>query len=42
MQTPAVQAERSNYYDIGISQVLTPNITVGLDTYYRQVTDLAG
>jgi outer membrane receptor protein involved in Fe transport len=36
----AVQAERSNYYDIGVSEVLTPSITVGLDTYYRQVTDL--
>jgi outer membrane receptor protein involved in Fe transport len=36
----SVQAERSNYYDIGVSQVLSPNLTVGLDAYYRQVTDL--
>jgi outer membrane receptor protein involved in Fe transport len=36
----SVKAERSNYYDVGIEQQLTTNITVGLDGYYRTVTDL--
>ena len=36
----SVEAERSNYYDVGVSQVVSPSITVGLDAYYRQVTDL--
>ena len=31
-----VKAERSNYYDIGISQKLAPGLTVGLDGYYKQ------
>lgn len=36
----AVRAERSNYYDLGISHQLTPRITVGADAYYRQVDHL--
>jgi len=35
-----VQAERSNYYDLGIGQVITQELTVGLDSYYKQATDL--
>jgi len=35
-----VQAERSNYYDLGIEQVITHEITVGLDSYYKQASDL--
>ncbi len=35
-----VQAERSNYYDFGIEQVLTRALTVGVDSYYKQATDL--
>jgi len=31
-----VKAERSNYYDVGISQKLAPGLTVGLDGYYKQ------
>ena len=36
----SVEAERSNYYDIGFTQQLTPHISVGVDSYFRQVTDL--
>ncbi len=36
----AVSAERSSYYDIGISNLLTPKLTLGLDAYYREVTNL--
>jgi outer membrane receptor protein involved in Fe transport len=32
--------ERSNYYDIGIQQQVGHHLTLGLDTYYRQVTNL--
>jgi len=35
-----VQAERSNYYDVGVQQVLSKELTVGVDTYYKQATDL--
>lgn len=33
-------AERSNYFDAGISQNVGSNWTLGLDTYYREVHDL--
>lgn len=33
-------AERSNYFDAGISQKINDNLTLGLDAYYRQVHDL--
>jgi outer membrane receptor protein involved in Fe transport len=32
--------ERSNYFDLGVSQNIGSNWTVGLDEYYRQVHDL--
>ena len=35
-----VKAERSNYYDLGIEQVLTRQLTVGMDSYYKQSRDL--
>ncbi|HJR14986.1 MAG TPA: TonB-dependent receptor [Rhodanobacteraceae bacterium] len=38
--TGPVKAERSNYYDVGVSQKLGPHLTVGLDSYYRQVNYL--
>ena len=28
-------AERADYYDVGVSQKVTPNLTVGVDTYYK-------
>jgi len=36
----AVRSERSNYFDIGVSHQLTPNLTLGADAYYRQVAHL--
>jgi outer membrane receptor protein involved in Fe transport len=33
-------AERSSYYDVGISQKIGDNLTVGLDSYYRKVSRL--
>ena len=34
------QAERANYYDAGIQQKITSEITVGLDNYYKQSVNL--
>jgi outer membrane receptor for ferrienterochelin and colicins len=39
-QGDVVQAERSNYYDIGAQQKLLPNLVVGVDGFYKQATDL--
>lgn len=36
----SVKSERSNYFDIGISHQLTPEITIGVDGYYRKVRNL--
>ncbi len=33
-------SERSNYFDVGVSQKIGDGLTVGLDGYYRQVHDL--
>jgi len=35
-----VKPERSDYYDLGIQQVLSKAVTVGIDSYYKQATDL--
>jgi len=35
-----VLPERSNYYDIGISQVIIPGLTMGVDAYFKQSQDL--
>src|SRR3984957_12917493 len=35
-----VRAERSHYFDLGVSQVVLPGLTVGLDGYYKQSTNL--
>jgi len=39
-QDSVVRAERDNYYDAGLSQVLLPGLTVGLDAYYKQAKNL--
>jgi len=39
-RTGPVKAERSNYYDVGVSQKLGRHLTIGLDGYYRQVNYL--
>jgi outer membrane receptor protein involved in Fe transport len=36
----AVRAEKSNYYDAGLSWQLTPRLTLGVDGYYRRVQHL--
>jgi outer membrane receptor protein involved in Fe transport len=36
----AVRAERSHYFDVGLMTHLSPHLTLGLDGYYRQITDL--
>jgi outer membrane receptor protein involved in Fe transport len=35
-----VKSESSNYYDAGITQRLSDALSIGVDGYYRQVTDL--
>ena len=30
-----VRAERSHYFDVGISQIVVPGLTVGIDAYYK-------
>lgn len=35
-----VQAERSNYFDAGISQIIRPGLVFGVDGYYKQATNL--
>jgi outer membrane receptor protein involved in Fe transport len=36
----AVKSERSHYFDAGLSYQATPQITLGVDTYYRRVRHL--
>jgi len=35
-----VRAERSNYFDVGVSQIVIPGLTVGVDAYYKQSHNL--
>jgi outer membrane receptor protein involved in Fe transport len=35
-----VKAERTHYYDIGISKNFGPNLTVSLDAYYKKIRNL--
>jgi outer membrane receptor protein involved in Fe transport len=39
-QNDPVKPERSHYFDVGVSQRLTPALTVGVDAYYKIATDL--
>jgi outer membrane receptor protein involved in Fe transport len=39
-QDDTVRAERSNYFDAGISQILSPGLTIGLDAYDKQSKNL--
>jgi outer membrane receptor protein involved in Fe transport len=34
------QAERANYYDLGVQQKISPALTIGIDSYYKQSTNL--
>jgi outer membrane receptor protein involved in Fe transport len=40
LEDDKVKAERSNYYDFGVEQTLAKGFTVGVDSYYKQATDL--
>jgi outer membrane receptor for ferrienterochelin and colicins len=40
LEDDPVKAERSNYYDFGIEQNVAKGFTVGVDTYFKQATDL--
>jgi outer membrane receptor protein involved in Fe transport len=35
-----VKPERSNYYDVGIDQKVSPGLDVGIDVYYKDARDL--
>jgi outer membrane receptor protein involved in Fe transport len=35
-----VKPERSNYYDLGVQQLISKALTLGVDSYYKQATDL--
>ena len=35
LQNDAVRAERSHYFDVGVSQLVVPGLTVGVDAYYK-------
>ncbi|HTO55087.1 MAG TPA: TonB-dependent receptor [Myxococcota bacterium] len=35
-----VKAERTDYYDAGVTQVIFPGLQVGIDAYYKRVRDL--
>jgi outer membrane receptor protein involved in Fe transport len=39
-QNDPVQAERSHYFDLGVNHQLTQYLTLGLDGYYKKVTNL--
>jgi outer membrane receptor protein involved in Fe transport len=39
-QSDPVNPERSHYFDIGITQRVTPELTLGLDAYYKRSSDL--
>lgn len=39
-QNDPVKPERSHYFDIGISQRITPELTIGVDAYYKIARDL--
>ncbi len=36
----AVRSERSNYFDLGLAYQVSPQLTLGIDGYYRQVKHL--
>lgn len=39
-QDDTVRAERSHYFDAGVSQVVVPDLVFGLDAYYKQSKNL--
>jgi outer membrane receptor protein involved in Fe transport len=39
-QDSTVKAERDDYYDVGVQQILSPALRVGVDAYYKSAHDL--
>jgi outer membrane receptor protein involved in Fe transport len=39
-QDSVVKAERDNYYDAGIDQVIIPGLRAGVDVYFKQATNM--
>ena len=39
-QDDPTKAERSNYFDAGVSQVIIPGLTVGFDAFYKESRNL--
>jgi outer membrane receptor protein involved in Fe transport len=39
-QSETVKAERTHYFDVGVSQTISPQLTVAADAYYKQITNL--
>jgi outer membrane receptor protein involved in Fe transport len=39
-QDGTVRAERSNYFDVGVSQIVVPGLTLGVDAYYKLSNNL--
>ena len=35
-----VKAERTHYFDVGVSHNISPRLTVAIDTYYKRITNL--
>jgi outer membrane receptor protein involved in Fe transport len=35
-----VKPERSNYFDVGVDQVVAPGLAMGIDLYYKQAKDM--
>ena len=40
LQDDTVKAERSNYFDVGLNQVILPGLAIGFDAYYKQANNL--
>ena len=40
LQDDTVRAERSNYFDIGINEILGPGLSIGIDAFYKQSSNL--
>ena len=39
-QADPVKPERSNYFDVGVDQVVAPGLSMGVDLYYKRAKDM--
>jgi outer membrane receptor protein involved in Fe transport len=39
-QADPVKPERSNYFDVGVDQVVAPGLAMGIDLYYKRAKDM--